>query len=194
MPPKQQFSQEKILSAAFELLRQGGWSSVTARNISQKLKSSTQPLYSYLKSMDDLALNLRALCLEELINYQIRPYTENIFMNMAVGYVKFAQEEKNIFKFLFFDKPVEQNHKANSAESKWVNQEIKKRTGEDISVASYLGSIDQNQMDQLTLNSWLFTHGLAVTLSTGALKSMTDKKIIEMLSNAGYAFYLLGQK
>jgi hypothetical protein len=75
-----------------------------------------------------------------------------------------------------------------------LNQEIKKRTGGDISVASYLGSIDQNQMDQLTLNSWLFTHGLAVTLSTGALKSMTDKKIIEMLSNAGYAFYLLGQK
>ena len=194
MPPKPKYNKEDIAQATFSILRESGWSSVTARNISKKLNCSTQPLYSYLKSMDELAGVLRKQALFTLIEYQVEKYTDNIFLNMAVGYVKFAQDEKNLFQFLYFEKPVTRNPKWNHDETKWLSREIEKKIGQKLDISSYLGKINPEQMDDISLNGWLYAHGLANALSYGAIEPLPESKIIKMLTNAGLAFYLASKQ
>ena len=54
MPPKIRFCDKNIIDAAFIVLRKNGWDAVSARTIAGELKSSTTPIYTYLKSMKTL--------------------------------------------------------------------------------------------------------------------------------------------
>ncbi len=53
------FTKEMIVDAAFQLTREKGWGAVTARNVARRLGSSTMPLYSSMKSMEDIEAEVR---------------------------------------------------------------------------------------------------------------------------------------
>ena len=95
------YTREMVVGAAFELIREEGWSSVSARSIAKRLGSSTMPIYSQLRSISEVerALQIRARAL--LRDFQKRSWTENGRLNMAFGYVAFARDEKNLFRFLY---------------------------------------------------------------------------------------------
>lgn len=40
-----------------------------------------------------------------LRDFQQRPWTKDALLNMAFGYVAFARDEKNLFRFLYLEKP-----------------------------------------------------------------------------------------
>jgi AcrR family transcriptional regulator len=101
MPRHTMFSKEQIIDAAFELIREIGWKQVTARSIANHLGSSTMPIYSRMKSLFDLEKELKTRAHKMLRDYQYFAYTENPLLNLAVGYVAFAREEKQLFRFLY---------------------------------------------------------------------------------------------
>ena len=75
MPPKVTFTKESIIEAAFELATEKGLKSISARLVAQKLKSSTAPVYSYFKSMDELKEVVRNKAIRQLLEYQTQSYT-----------------------------------------------------------------------------------------------------------------------
>jgi AcrR family transcriptional regulator len=105
MTQKAFFTREAVLSAVFEMTRESGWRSVSARSIARRLGSSTMPIYSSLKSMADIERETRALADELLRKYQARPVSGNPALDMAIGYVAFARQEANLFRFLYLDAP-----------------------------------------------------------------------------------------
>ena len=60
MTQKLFFTSEAILEAAYSLTREKGWAAVSARSIAKKLGSSTMPIYSTLKSMEEIERMVRA--------------------------------------------------------------------------------------------------------------------------------------
>ena len=54
MPAVKKVSKEKIIDAAVEVLRDGGFSAINARSVAKKLGCSTQPIYLSFQSMDEL--------------------------------------------------------------------------------------------------------------------------------------------
>jgi AcrR family transcriptional regulator len=103
MPPKVTFSQESVVSTGLEIVREGGFSLLSARTIADRLKSSTGPVYTSFASMEELktAIVVKA---EGLLNgYALRPYTKSVFLNMGTGIALFALENPVLFRSMFMD-------------------------------------------------------------------------------------------
>lgn len=175
------FTKEMIVDAAFQLTREAGWSTVTARAVAQKLGSSTMPLYSSTKSMEEVENEVRGKAQSLLHEYQRRPFAQDVLLSAAVGYVVFARDERNLFRFLYVDRPMTRDHAA--------------AKGRDaVALGGVVDLADQTATamgDPRVLKSWIFTHGLASLISSGVLE-LPDERITSLLVEAGAAFYGAG--
>ena len=103
MPPKPEITREKILSAACSLLAQQGMEAVTARAVAQALGCSTQPIYSACGGMEELRAAAYAAALEragQAMRAGHDPHY-NAPLNLGLGYLRLAAEEKQLFRALF---------------------------------------------------------------------------------------------
>jgi len=75
----------RIVEAAFELVKEVGWKSVTTRASAKKLGSSTMLIYSHLQSVGELEKELRFKARELQKSYQQYPYIEHVLLNLAYG-------------------------------------------------------------------------------------------------------------
>ncbi len=185
MTQKAVFTKEMIVEAAFQLTRKRGWHEVRARTIAQELGSSTMPLYSSLKSMDEIEREVRARAEACMQDYQRRKYTGETLLNAAVGYVVFARDERNLFRFLYVDRPVPSR-----------TPQAGERTIDVQEVGGVVDLAEQSAIamkDPLVLKSWAFTHGLASLISSGVLV-LPDETIVQLLSEVGAAIYLNAEK
>jgi AcrR family transcriptional regulator len=186
MPPKKKFDQDTVIEAAFQVLRKEGFQAVTARSVAQELGSSTTPIYWVLESMDKVEDALRLKTLEQIADFQARKYTDNVFINLAIGYVEFARQEPLLFRFMF-----QENKKPLNIQEKGLfNDTLKNMMGAEPPIGAYFGDIDQKSMDQLTFQSLIFTHGLATALSSNMIHFETEKDIEDLIMSAGSAFYM----
>jgi AcrR family transcriptional regulator len=178
MTQRTTFTKEMIVDAAFALAREHGWAAVTARTIARQLGSSTMPLYSSLKSMEEIEKEVRARAEKLMQDYQRRPYTADPLASSAVGYVAFARDERNLFRFLFVDRP--------------LAMKSPEGTAADVeAVRGVVDLVDQAATalrDPRVLKSWAFTHGLASLISSSVI-DLPDDRIVSLLMEAGAAFY-----
>jgi AcrR family transcriptional regulator len=188
MTQKVSFTKEMIVKAAFSLTREQGWASVTARNVAQKLGSSTMPIYSSLKSMDEIEQKVRGEAERLMQEYQKKPYSENEALNIAIGYVTFARNEPNLFRFLYVEQPVTIGQQDAEHPSEGFFQSF----GTEGGVRNSMAEISKAVLDPLMLKSWIFTHGLASMISAGVM-TLSEEKIQSLLLEAGGAFYLWDQ-
>jgi AcrR family transcriptional regulator len=183
MTQRTTFTKEMIVEAAYQLTRERGWHEVRARTIAQKLGSSTMPLYSTLKSMEEIEREVRMkaeACMQE---YQRRTRTGETLLDAAVGYIVFARDERNLFRFLYVDRPVAPRQPAEGAPTTDAQD-----TGGVVDLAEQSAVA---MKDPLVLKSWAFTHGLASLVSSGVLV-LPDETIIRLLSEVGAAIYTFG--
>jgi AcrR family transcriptional regulator len=179
------FTKEAIIQVAFELTREQGWSAVSARSIARKLGSSTMPIYSSMKSMLEIEAEVRARAEGILLDYQGRHFTDDVVLNKAAGYVAFARDERNLFRFLYVDRPV-----SGAADEREERPMI---SLEELTQGKLVPSLaDQARVamqDPRILKSWIFTHGLASMIANGVL-DLPDERIRDLLLEAGGAFFL----
>ena len=103
MPPSVRFSREKILDAAFELVRREGFEAMNARSLAQKLGCSTQPLMQQFGSMEALRQAVYARADAFHTAFLTEPPEPGVQPMLSVGmrYIRFAHEEKALFRLLF---------------------------------------------------------------------------------------------
>ncbi len=196
MPPKTRFTNEDIIAAAFAVLRQNGWDEVSARSIAKALKSSTTPIYTYLKSMKNLESELIKESLLVMRQYQQRVDTGDQLLNKGVGYILFAMNEKFLFRFIHDENRMALYVKL--GEGIWYD---------DLNMLSQyplMGSFSDKQKEKFLFSNWIFSHGLASLINNSLhhyireLKS--EQEITAFLSEAllihweGIKAYYLGHK
>ncbi len=108
MPAVKKISKETIIDAAVDVLRDGGFASVNARSVANKLGCSTQPIYLSFRSMDELkdALTERAIELHtQRVRESLREHEGNDsrYSSYGMGFVKFAAEEKQLFRWFYLE-------------------------------------------------------------------------------------------
>jgi AcrR family transcriptional regulator len=184
MTQRMTFTKEMIVDAAFSLTRELGWGGVTARTIAQRLGSSTMPLYSSLKSMEEIEREVREKAEELIHDYQRRPFADERLLSSAVGYVVFARDEPKLFRFLYVDRPLTQP----------AQEGVQNTDGSAARFQSSGGVVDLADQaatalrDPAVLKSWAFTHGLASLISSKVI-DLPDERIASLLMEAGAAFY-----
>ncbi len=102
MPPKVKVTKTMVAEASFEVIRASGHENLNARTIAEHLGCSTQPVLYSFKTVDDI----REAAYEIADRYHTRfimpeDTNENPMLALGLNYVRFGQEEKNLFRFLF---------------------------------------------------------------------------------------------
>jgi AcrR family transcriptional regulator len=184
MTQRVQFTKEIIVEAAFALTRETGWSSVTARNIAKRLGCSTMPIYSSLRSMGGIENEVRRKAEKLMLQFQRKKYTDDLPLNMAEGYVRFAKEQPFLFRFLFLDRPLTQVPGTNEHEVAGAYEKL--TSGKKaVTLADQVPVVMQ---DPRILKNWIFTHGLAAMVCSGIL-DLKVERIRSILTEAGGAFF-----
>ena len=170
MPPKVKITKEDIINKGVELVRENGEDAINARGIATALGCSTQPIFSNFESMEDLK--------EQIIFSAYKPYLGFIeaqleenkyppYKAYGMAYIRFAREEKNLFKLLF----------------------MRDRTGEDLSPSpDFEQSVEiimkSNNLSReiamlLHLEMWACVHGIGVMMATSFLE--LDEELISRI-------------
>ena len=184
------YTRENIIDAAVELIRKQGWAQVTTRKIARQMGASTMPIYSHVKSVDELEHEIRARVRSMLKDFQLRSYTDQPLLNLAFGYVVFARDEKQLFRFLYLDRP----DLIESGNLTGIKDSFFEQFGQDSPVGAALSAMEASGEEAMIQNTWIFTHGLAMLVNSGSLGSCPDNTILGYLRGAGEAFYLLGSR
>ncbi len=103
MPPKPKITKEMIVDTAFNIVQKEGAEKVTARSISEQLNCSTQPVLYYFSTVEDVkkAVYKKADEYHSAYIMDAEIACENPMLAIGMNYIKFAIEERNLFRYLF---------------------------------------------------------------------------------------------
>jgi len=179
MPPKFKFTKKEIIDAAFELVREKGWTALSTRSLADKLGSSARPIYSYFNSMEELEEEVSKKGVDLLYEYMIQERTGDPWHDHGIGYVMFAKKEKCLFRGLNDEKHI--TFLKEYGEIIWDNCTA--------SLSDYppFEGLSDEQIYQVQLYRWLIAHGLAFQASTHPPGLWTDEIIVHKMQEGSIA-------
>ena len=186
MPTTLKITKNNILDAAFNIVRESGIESVSNREIAKKLNSSIRPIYYQFKNVDELKAELYSKMEKYFYNYIIENIIDDVpkYKQIGINYIKFARDEKNLFKVLFMSEFDYAPKKFISKEENDFNRVMK--------FAKNSTRLSDNKIEDFHVKMWLFTHGIATLVATKTIK-FTDDEIKQLLSQEFQALMLLEQ-
>lgn len=173
MPPKSKVTKGDILNAAVELARAG--EPLNARALAQRLGCSTQPVFSNYAAMEALRADVIAAAMDRYHQYlsdEMESGRHPPYKASGMGYIRFALEEKELFKLLFM--------RDRSGE---VIGEDLEEIGPIIALIQEKTGMSFERSRLFHLEMWLYVHGIATMLATGYLP-WTMEDISAMLTDA----------
>ena len=217
MPRKNLFTKDMFINDAFKIIREKGRDKLSARSLARELGCSTMPVYSYLKSMKTLVNDLEEKAVDLMVTYQTTSSTGQPFLDMGLGYVLFARNEKNLFRFLFMDQERSQRHNRAGRQRRdsekdllsllFAGEEKDRRHGRDrknprIAVFNKLiagmktdpdlQGLDDKQLESILTKMWIFTHGLAYLANSNLLIRNDEEFINQAIYDTGF-FVIQGE-
>ncbi len=173
MPPKVKITKNDILKTALKLLRERGESAINARTLASELGSSTQPVFSNFATMEALKEALSEATYSYYLSFLEKESASGKYpkyKSFGMAYIRFAKEEKELFKFLF----------------------MRDRRGADFSPTSDFkasvemimsaNGVSREKAELMHLEMWTLVHGIA-TMSVTSFLELDDELISRMLSD-----------
>ena len=161
MPPKVKITKQDIINTAIEMVRQGGMECINARDLAAALGCSTQPIFSNFESMEDLHAEIISEAERIYIEFtkkEMESGSYTAYKASGMAYIKFAKEEKQLFKFLFM--------RDRSGESGGEDSEF---TNEIFGIVQDSTGLEMDKAKLFHLEMWTCVHGLATMIATGYL-------------------------
>ena len=171
MPAVRKVSKEQIIDAAVDVLRDDGFSAINARSVAKKLGCSTQPIYFSFRNMDELkaALTERAIQMHTQRvrdSMRIHEGSDSRYSSYGMGFVKFAAEEKQLFRWFYLE---------GEQLGPYQNDVL---TSEVISVITEEFGYEEDVARRFHQDMVYFTYGLAILANTGHLH-LTEAELRE---------------
>lgn len=162
MPPKVKVTKEDVITASINMVRESGVDVLNARALATYIGCSTQPIFSNFSSMTELKQEvLKAaesiyvdFLRREMESGQYPPYKAS-----GIGYIRFAKEEKELFKMLFM----------REREVETIKDEFDGMTREVVEMMQRSMGWSYEKAEQFHLRMWIFVHGIATLLATSYL-------------------------
>lgn len=185
MPPKAKFTREEIVEAALALASEKGIRSLTAREIASAIGTSTQPIFTAFKNMDELLHEVRnaALARFEVYARRAMEFTP-VYKELGVQMVLFASEQPKLYRLLFMtEKPEAENFDdvfKNLGDMAVLSVEVIQRDYE----------LSYENAKLLFKHNWIHTYAIGALIATGVC-NFTPDEIQEILSREFVAMLML---
>lgn len=175
MPPKIKFTRDEITNAALNVTRKNGISGLTARALAAELGCSVKPIFGLFKNMEEVGqevfiasdLLYQNYLREDMAKGKYSPYKAS-----GMAYIRFAKEERELFKLLFMRDRSREKIEENKEEIRPLMQLIQQNLG-----------ISEDEAYLFHLEMWLYVHGIATMIATSYL-DWDDEFISRVLTDA----------
>ena len=173
MPPKKKLTKEEIIAAALFLVQEKGVAALNARELAKRLGISTQPIFTQFSSMEEVKNAVIATGYEKYLAYREEDMTSGKYppyKASGMSYIRFAAEEKELFKLLFMRDRREERYDEGEADD----------------MAALVADMLAFPLDtarRFHLAMWLFVHGVATMVATDYL-TLSEEMISALLSDS----------
>lgn len=158
MAPKNKFTKDEMVAAALRVVRAKGIDYLTAKTIADELGTSTRPIFTSFGSMDDVKQEVHAAAVRIYDSYTSAGLKEKIpFLGVGKNYIRFAQEEPELYRFLFLTRTPEY-----SAIKSMQHLQVLVRPA-----VMSIYHITAAEADLYFRDLWLVTHSLSTLIVTG---------------------------
>ena len=166
MPRKTQFSAEDVVMAAFELVREKGLAGLSAPAVADKMGCSTMPIYSHFKNMQALEDEVVKKTWTLVMHYQTERYTGDVWVDQAIGYVRFARDEKNLFKCMLAGHNPQLRYEMHQKQWHYLAEQLQGYDAFD--------NLDEEQRMRVRYSRAMLSHGVAMSPNTGLNKIIVE--------------------
>lgn len=176
MPPKAKYTREEIIDKAFEMAREMGIDAVGARELGKRLGTSSSPIFTAFKNMEELQCEVRKRALKEFESYvsDALNYTP-AFKYVGMKMIEFAMREPKLFQLVYM-----REHDGNQTFNMLV-EELGDMVGVCIEIMQKDYDLSREDAELLFRQTWLHTFGICV-LVAGKVCVLTPEEISKMLS------------
>lgn len=176
VPPKAKYSREEIIQKAFEMARKKGIDAVVARELGKELGTSSSPIFTAFKNMEELQNEVRKAAMREFELY-VRDAVNHTpgFKYVGMKMVEFAIKEPKLFQLLYM-----REHDGTETYSMLI-EELGDTVGVCIELMQRDYGISKEEAEILFRQVWLHTFGICVLLA-GKVCQMSQEEISGMLS------------
>lgn len=176
MPPKAKYTREEIIQKAFEMARKNGIDAVVARELGKELGTSSSPIFTAFKNMEELQSEVRKVAMREFEAY-VRDavnYTPG-FKYVGMRMIEFAMKEPKLFQLLYM-----REHDGSQTYAMLID-DLGDTVGVCIELMQRDYALSRQDAELLFRQVWLHTFGICV-LVAGKVCRLTPEEISEMLS------------
>ena len=106
-PRNMQFGRDEIIAAAFELVRENGWTGFSVTAVAKAINSSTMPIYSQFANVRELEDAVCLKAMELLKKRMLVDRTGDKWIDQGISYIRFAEEERFLFRCLWDGRNIE---------------------------------------------------------------------------------------
>lgn len=176
MPPKPKFTREEIIAAALEIASEKGIKALTARELGNVLGSSSRPIFTVFKNMDEVLLGVRDAAMERFNEYaeRAKEFTP-VFKQIGIQMVMFAAEQPKLYRLLFMSEKPE----AESFADVYANLGETATLCVDVIQKDY--GLSNEEAMLMFRQLWIYTYGVGSLIATRVCK-FHDKEVSDMLS------------
>ena len=156
MPPKVKISREDIVNTAVDIIRREGADACNARSVAAALHCSTQPVFSNFDSMARLKQAVIEKAYGLYLSRQKHAMEAGTFppyKASGMAYIRFAQEEKELFRLLFMRDRKTENLDEPSEEMASMSALLQKSLKLSFQDAQFFH-----------LEMWVYVHGIAAMI------------------------------
>lgn len=176
MPPKAKYTREEIIEIAFQMARENGIESVVARELGKKLGTSSSPIFTAFKNMEELQLAVRDRAMQEFESFikDALNYTP-AFKYVGVKMIQFSMQEPKLFQLLY----MREHEESQSYEGLVYELGDTVDICLDVMQKDYV--LTRAEADLIFRQVWMHTFAICV-LAANKVCHFTPEEISEMLS------------
>lgn len=177
MPPRAKYTREEITQIALGIVTESGAEALNARSLAEAMGTSTRPIFTAYKNMEELENSVRESAMEVFGQYAEKETPDMpAFKQVGIQMLTFAKEKPRLFRLLFMR---EQDHTFNF--EKMFSSML--GVTADKCIEYIMKDYALSREDAMTLfrQVWIFTYGIGVLLSSN-ICLFTDKEVSDMLS------------
>lgn len=186
-PRNIQFGREEIIDAAFQLVREQGWSGFSVQAVAKAINASTMPIYSQFSNVRDLEDAVCLKSLELLKERLLEERTGDKWIDQGISYVRFAEEEKYLFRCMWDGRNVELCKKMGKELVDFISATL-------VDYPLFAG-LNELELKMIRLSRMMFAQKLAYWLNANsnylAEKGLDTEDFIRRTSKAIYDGFML---
>lgn len=179
MPPKAKFTKDEIIEAAVGIVREEGFSALTARVLGARLGSSARPVFTVFQGMEEVQQAVIRRAKEIYGEYVEEGLSDDIpFRGVGTQYILFSIREPKLFQLLFM------KEQKKMPELSGVSPLIDDNYGKILLSIEQSYGLKGPSAERLYRHMWIYSHGIAALCATGMCR-FTGEEIKGMLAEAG---------